>query len=434
MKNPGVFCFLLMLAACSFAQVTVVRAGRLIDPDSGTVLTDQKILIVGNKISAVGKDLQIPADAKWIDLSEKTVLPGLIDCHTHLADGNAIENGEPFNVLKKTASQIVLESVPNARATLLSGITTVRDVGTYRALNDVALRDAIAHGDIIGPRMFVAGAYITITGGAGAMTGQAPDIQLPWDLHYGEANSPWEVRQKVRLLAHNGADHIKVLSTGAVLTHGSSPNSTEFTLEELQAAVDEAHNFGLRVAAHAHNAQGIKNAIRAGVASVEHATLIDDEGIALAKEHGTYLDMDIYDEECIQEEGKKGILPADFLEHDRELGEKHRQNFRKAVAAGVKMSFGTDLGVCPYGSSPKQFAFMVKYGMTPMQAIQAATTNAADLLGHSNEIGSIKPGKYADLVAVAGDPLKDISVLENVEFVMKEGRVYKEAGAEACRK
>jgi len=433
-KNPGVFCFLLMLAACSFAQVTVVRAGRLIDPDSGTVLTDQKILIVGNKISAVGKDLQIPADAKWIDLSEKTVLPGLIDCHTHLADGNAIENGEPFNVLKKTASQIVLESVPNARATLLSGITTVRDVGTYRALNDVALRDAIAHGDIIGPRMFVAGAYITITGGAGAMTGQAPDIQLPWDLHYGEANSPWEVRQKVRLLAHNGADHIKVLSTGAVLTHGSSPNSTEFTLEELQAAVDEAHNFGLRVAAHAHNAQGIKNAIRAGVASVEHATLIDDEGIALAKEHGTYLDMDIYDEECIQEEGKKGILPADFLEHDRELGEKHRQNFRKAVAAGVKMSFGTDLGVCPYGSSPKQFAFMVKYGMTPMQAIQAATTNAADLLGHSNEIGSIKPGKYADLVAVAGDPLKDISVLENVEFVMKEGRVYKEAGAEACRK
>ena len=423
-----------MLAACSFAQVTVVRAGRLIDPDSGTVLTDQKILIVGNKISAVGKDLQIPADAKWIDLSEKTVLPGLIDCHTHLADGNAIENGEPFNVLKKTASQIVLESVPNARATLLSGITTVRDVGTYRALNDVALRDAIAHGDIIGPRMFVAGAYITITGGAGAMTGQAPDIQLPWDLHYGEANSPWEVRQKVRLLAHNGADHIKVLSTGAVLTHGNSPNSTEFTLEELQAAVDEAHNFGLRVAAHAHNAQGIKNAIRAGVASVEHATLIDDEGIALAKEHGTYLDMDIYDEECIQEEGKKGILPADFLEHDRELGEKHRQNFRKAVAAGVKMSFGTDLGVCPYGSSPKQFAFMVKYGMTPMQAIQAATTNAADLLGHSNEIGSIKPGKYADLVAVAGDPLKDISVLENVEFVMKEGRVYKEAGAEACRK
>jgi len=419
----------ILLYSLAAAQVTVVRAGRLVDPDSGTVLTDQKILIVGNKIAAVGKELHIPGNAKWIDLSDKTVLPGLIDCHTHLADGDSIQSGEPFNVLKRTASRIALESVPNARNTLLSGITTVRDVGTYRALNDIALRDAIAHGDIIGPRMYAAGAYITISGGAGAMTGQAPDIQLPWDLHYGEANSPWEARRKVRLLAHDGVDHIKVLSTGAVLTHGSSPQSTEFTLEELQAIVDEAHNFGLRVVAHAHNAQGIKNAIRAGVASVEHATLIDDEGIELAKKNGTYLDMDIYDEECIQEEGKKGILPADFLEHDRELGEKHRQNFRKAVMAGVKMAFGTDLGVCPYGSSPKQFAFMVKYGMTPMQAIQAATSNAADLLGHSDEIGSIKPGKDADLVAVSGDPLSDISLLEKIEFVMKEGKVYKQGGA-----
>ena len=254
-----------------------------------------------------------------------------------MADGKSL-GADPFNVLKKTASQIALESVTNARLTLLSGFTTVRDVGTYRALNDIALRDAIAAGDIIGPRMYVAGAYITITGGAGAMTGQAPDIQLPWDLHYGEANSPWEVRQKVRLLAHNGVDNIKLLSTGAVLTHGSNPQSVEFTPEELQAAVDEATNFGLRVEAHAHNPQGIKNAIRAGVASVEHATLIDDEGIELAKKHGTYLDMDIYDEECIQEDGRKGNIPLDFLEHDRELGERHRQNFRKAVQAGVKMS------------------------------------------------------------------------------------------------
>lgn len=434
MKKLALVLFALALSVCAFGQVTVVKAGRLIDPDSGTVLTNQTIVISGKRIQTVGSALPTPPGANIIDLSDKTVLPGLIDCHTHLADGDSIENGEPFNVLKKTASEIVLESVPNARATLLSGFTTVRDVGTYRALNDIALRNAIAKGEIIGPRMYVAGAYITITGGAGAMTGQAPDIQLPWDLHYGEADGPWQVRQKVRLLAHDGADHIKVLSTGAVLTHGSSPSSTEFTLEELQAAVDEAHNFGLRVAAHAHNPQGIKNAILAGVASVEHATLIDDEGIALAKQHGTYLDMDIYDEECIQEEGKKGTLPADFLEHDRAMGEQHRQNFRKAVEAGVKMSFGTDLGVCPYGSSPKQFAFMVKYGMTPMQAIQAATSNAADLLGHSNEIGSIKLGKSADIVAVSGDPLKDIRVLENIEFVMKEGKVYKEAGAEACRR
>src|SRR5437588_2396923 len=217
--------------------------------------------------------------------------------------------------------------VPNARVTLLAGFTTVRDVGVYRALVDVALRDAIARGDVIGPRMFVAGAYITISQGAGAMTGLAPDIQLPWDLHYGEANSPWEVRQKIRELAHRGADHIKILSTGAVLTHGSNPKSIEFTLEELLAAVDEARNFGLRVEAHAHAAEGIKNAIRAGVASIGHATLIDDEGIALAKERGTYLDMDIYDEECIQDTTKKNATPADFLEHDRELGQVQRENF-----------------------------------------------------------------------------------------------------------
>ena len=421
-----VFCCTLLAAA----QVTVVRAGHLIDSDSGTVLANQQILIVAGKIQAVGTELALPADAKVIDLSKMTVLPGLIDCHTHVADGQS--DGEPFNVLKKTASQIALESVPNARAMLFSGFTTVRDVGTYRALNDIALRDAINRGDVIGPRMFVAGAYITITGGAGAMTGQAPDIQLPWDLHYGEANSPWEVRQKVRLLAHDGVDLIKMLSTGAVLTHGSNPASLEFTPEELQAGVDEASHFGLRVAVHAHAAQGIKNAILAGAASIEHAEMLDDEIIALAKQHGTYLDMDIYDEECIQAGAKTGQTPADFLQHDADLGRIQRENFGKAVKAGVKMAFGTDAGVCPYGTSGKQFAFMVKYGMTAMQAIQAATSNAADLLGHSNDIGSIKAGRYADLIAVSGDPLKDISLLERVEFVMKDGKVYKSAAAAAC--
>ena len=413
----------LILAVLVSAQVTAVRAGKMIDPDSGAVLSNQVILIRDTKIEKVGKGIEIPADANVIDLSAMTVLPGLIDCHTHLADG--AWTGDPLNQFRKTAAQIALESVPNARVTLESGFTTVRDVGVYRALGDIALRDAIARGDIVGPRMYVAGAYVTIAGGAGAATGLSPDIQLPWDLHYGEANSPWEVRKVVRQLVQNGVDHIKVLSSGAVLTHGSNPKSQEFTPEELQAAVDEANHFGLRVAAHAHSPEGIKNAIRAGVASIEHATMIDDEGIALAKQHGTYLDMDIYDEECIQEEGKKGHIPADFLAHDAQLGELHRQNFRKAVAAGVKLSFGTDLGVCRYGTSPKQFAFMVKYGMTPMQAIQAATTSAADLLGHSAEIGSIKPGKYADIVAVSGDPLSDIRLLENVQFVMKEGKVYK---------
>ena len=420
----------LTLIQSAVAQVTVVRAGRLIDPDSGTVLTNQVILIKGGRIQAVGRELALPANAKVIDLSDKTVLPGLIDCHTHVADGQS--DGEPFNVLRKTASQIALESVPNARAMLLSGFTTVRDVGTYRALNDIALRDAIARSDVIGPRMFVAGAYITITGGAGAMTGQAPDIQLPWDLHYGEANSPWEVRQKVRLLAHDGVDVIKMLSTGAVLTHGSNPASIEFTEEELQAGVDEASHFGLRVAVHAHAAQGIRNAILAGATSIEHAEMLDEDIIAMAKQHGTYLDMDIYDEECIQAGAKTGQTPADFLQHDADLGRIQRENFGRAVRAGVKMAFGTDAGVCAYGTSGKQFAFMVKYGMTPMQAIQAATSNAADLLGHANELGSIKAGKYADLIAVSGDPLKDISLLERVEFVMKDGKVYKSAGAAAC--
>jgi len=431
LKRPACLVLLLIVSAgvspaqqtLPIPQVTVIRAGKLVNVDAGRVLMNQMLLVRGDKIEAVGENLTVPAGAAVIDLSKMTVLPGLIDCHTHLADTG---DAEPLHVLQKTSAESAYAAIPNARLTLLAGFTTVRDLGVYRAFNDVALRDAIAKGIVIGPRMFVAGAYITISEGAGAMTGLAPDIQLPWDLHYGEANSPWEVRQKVRLLAHRGADHIKILSTGAVLTHGSNPKSIEFTPEELQAAVDEARNFGLRVEAHAHAAEGIKNAIRAGAASIEHATLIDDEGIALAKEHGTYLDMDIYDEECIQDAAKENKTPADFLVHDRDLGEIQRRNFTKALRAGVKMSFGTDAGVCPHGTNARQFAFMVKYGMTPMQAIQSATSNAADLLGKSNLLGSLQPGKYGDIIAVLGDPLENIRLLENVKFVMKEGKIYRQ--------
>jgi imidazolonepropionase-like amidohydrolase len=407
------------------AHEFAIKAGHLVDVDSGTVLSDQVILVRDNRVIAVGKGLAIPTGATVIDLSNMTVLPGLIDCHTHLADGARDPSGDPLSYLKRTAAEVALESVPNAKDTLDSGFTTARDVGVYRALTDVALRDAIARGNISGPRMYVAGAYVTITGGAGALTGAAPDIQLPWDLRYGQADGPWQVRAVIRKLANDGVDHIKILSSGAVLEHGSNPNSQEFTMEELQAAVEEAHAFGLRVEAHAHSAQGIKNAIRAGVASVEHASMIDDEGIALAKERGTYLDMDIYDEECIEADARSGAIPPDFVQHDAALGQIQRDNFRKAVRAGVKLSFGTDAGVCPYGVAARQFAFMVKYGMTPMQAIQAATTSAADLLGHSDVLGSIKPGKYADIIAVASDPIHDVRALETVSFVMKDGKVYK---------
>ncbi len=409
-----------MAAQASEPPVTVIRAGRLVDVVAGRVLRNQTIVVRGNTIVAVGGDPEIPAGARIIDLSTSTVLPGLVDCHTHLAD---LASAEPMDILHKSAVETAYAAIPNARATLLAGFTTVRDVGVYRAFNDAAMRDAIAKGLIVGPRMYVAGAYVTITGGAGAMTGLSSDIELPRDLRYGEANSPWEVRQKIRDLAHRGADHIKVLATGAVLTHGSNPKSIEFTQEELRAAVEEAGNFGLRVEAHAHAAEGIKNALRAGVASIEHATLIDDEGIALAKQHGIYLDMDIYDEECIQ---SSPDTPPDFLEHDRDLAEAQRHNFTKAVKAGVKMAFGTDAGICPHGVNARQFAFMVKYGMTPMQAIQSATVNAADLIGHADLFGSITAGKSADIIAVATDPTTDIRALENVGFVMKEGQIYKQ--------
>ncbi len=408
-----------LAAADKWPRPIAIRAGNFIDVVAGRSLENQLILVRGAKIEAVGANLSVPDGATVIDLSGMTVLPGLVDCHTHLAD---LGDAEPLEMLKRTAAATAYDAIPNARVTLLAGFTTVRDVGVYRAFNDVAMRNAIAKGIIIGPRMYVAGAYITISEGAGAMTGLSPDIRLPRDLQFGVANGPWEVRQRIRELAHRGADHIKVLSTGAVLTHGSNPKSNEFTPEELRAAVEEAGNFGLRVAAHAHAAEGIKRAIRAGVASVEHATLIDDEGIDLAKQHGTYLDMDVYDEECIQSSAGE---PADFVVHDRDLGEAQRRNFTKAVLAGVKMTFGTDAGVCPQGLNARQFAFMVEYGMTPIQAIQSATVNAADLIGHPELFGSITAGKSADIIAVRGDPLADVRVLERVDFVMKEGVVHK---------
>ena len=404
--------------------MTAVKAGRLIDPRTGTVSSGVVLLIENGKVKSVGPALSVPTGARAIDLSGFTVLPGLIDCHTHLIDISGDE--DPLRELKNTAAQRAFESIPNARATIRAGFTTVRDVGTYRAFVDVALRDAIAKGWVEGPRMYVAGAYVTITGGGGALTGFAPDITLPWDLRFGIADGADQVRQKVRDIAQHGVDLIKVIATGAFLTHGSNPLSAEYTYEELRAAVEEATKKGLKVAAHAHSAEGIKLAARAGVASIEHGTYLDDEGIRLMKEHGTYLVADIYDAEWIRQGGKAGY-PQDLAEKQPEADEIQRQNFRKAVQAGVKIAFGTDVSNFPHGLNARQFAWQVKYGQTPIEAIRSATISAAELIGRGDEIGALEPGKWADLIAVKGDPLSDVRVLENVSFVMKEGKIFKDA-------
>jgi len=426
--------FLLAAAASASAAdspgIVAVRAGRLIDPASGTVTSGSVVLVEKGRVTAVGPSVAIPAGARVIDLSGMTVLPGLMDCHTHLV-GDYVDDKDPLSELKSSSAARAFESIPNARATLDAGYTTVRDVGTYRAFVDVAMRDAIAKGYFPGPRMFVAGAYLTITGGGGAVTGFSPDVALPWDLRFGIADGADQVRQRVRDIAQHGVDVIKVLATGAFLTHGSDPHAVEYTYDEMRAAVEEAGHKGLKVAAHAHSADGIKIAVRAGVASIEHGTYLDDEGIRMMKERGTYLVADIYDAEWIRQGAKTGY-PEDFATKQPEGDEIQRQAFRKAAKAGVKIAFGTDASVYPHGLNARQFAWQVKYGQTPMEAIRSATTSAADLIGRDPDIGTIAPGKRADLIAVAGDPLADVSVLEKVAFVMKDGVVYKGPAAEAA--
>ncbi|MGH8313581.1 MAG: amidohydrolase family protein [Steroidobacterales bacterium] len=397
----------------------VIRAGHLIDVEQGRVVGPQMILVRDGRIAEVAPEIAVPTGASVVDLGAYTVLPGLIDAHTHLTIDQV--NQDPLAELEHTAAERAFGSIPNARAVLRAGFTTVRDLGSYRALVDVALRDAINRGDVEGPRMFVAGAYLTITGGAGAVTGFSPDVALPWDLHFGSANSPSEVRERVRTLASQRVDVIKMFATGAILTHNSNPTGREFTPEELAAGAEEARNFGLKLAVHAHGAEGIKAAIRAGAASIEHGTLMDDEGRALMKEHGTYLVPTLEVRNCVGSN-----YAAEFVAKSQKIMAAQLANFRKAVEAGVKIGFGTDIGVCRFGDNAREFKLMVDNGMTAMHDIQSATIVDAELLGQSQQIGSIAQGKWADIIAVRGDPLVDIRQLEDVRFVMKAGRIYKQ--------
>jgi imidazolonepropionase-like amidohydrolase len=415
-------------AAMSDERV-LIRAGRLIDVERERVLTDHVIVIEGDRIVDVVAEGPAESSSVTIDLPDRTVLPGLIDCHAHMI--GEMETGLGYAALvMRTAAQEAMTGVRNARATVEAGFTTVRDVGTFRAFVDCALRDAINAGDVAGPRMMCAGAYVTVSGGGGDVTGLSPDVDavVPIDLRFGVANSVDEVRARVRRILGGGADFIKVIATGAVLTEGTTPGAPEFSEDEIRAAVEEAGLSGAHVAAHAHGAEGIKRAVRAGVRSIEHGSLMDDEAIELMASSGTYLAADVYCGDWIAEEGARGGWSADVMRKNEETTDAQREGFTKAVKAGVAIAYATDSGVYPHAWVGKQFAYMVRYGMTPMQAIRSATVVASELMGWPDRVGTIAAGRFADLVAVVGDPLDDVSVLEDIGFVMKAGVVVKDRG------
>ncbi|WP_336132172.1 Xaa-Pro dipeptidase [Alteromonas sp. CH_XMU1407-6] len=404
-----------------FAETTVITADRMIDVANGKVVKQAAVIVTDNIITASGrlKDLTVPNEATRIDLGNATLMPGLMDMHVHLTS-DATRHG--YKRLEVSLPRAAITGVKHAKATLDAGFTTVRNVGAP-GFADVALRDAINAGDVVGPRMFVAGPSLGVTGG------HCDSNLLPYEYdNYSEgvADGPCEVRKKVRRNIKYGATVIKFCATGGVLSKGTKVGAQQYTFEEMKALIDEAHLRGLTVATHAHGTNGIKAAIKAGVDSVEHVSLLDDEAIDLAKKNGTYFSMDIYVTEYILGEGEKAGILEESLNKERIVGKTQRENFEKAVKAGVNMVFGSDAGVYPHGDNPKQFARMVKFGMTPIQAIQAATINPARLLKQEATLGSLEKGKLADIVAVPGNPLDDMSLMEKVGFVMKDGQIVKQ--------
>ncbi len=410
----------LVLATAVQAETIILTADAMVDVESGELVANPVVRIEDGTIVSVstGEAPQVE-NADYVNLTGKTILPGLIDMHVHLTSDSDLHGYKRLSVSDERAA---ITGVVNARTTLMAGFTTVRNVGAG-SFGDVALRDAINEGDIPGPRMFVSGPPIGITGGHCSDNNLLPpEYEATGE---GVADGPWAARSKVRYNRKFGVDLIKTCSTGGVLSKGTKVGAPQYTIEELTALVEEAHSHGLKVASHAHGSEGIVNALKAGVDTIEHASFIDDEGIRLAREGGAYLNMDIYVTEFILGEGEAaGILP-ESLEKERQVGQTQRDNFRRAHEAGAKMSFGTDAGVYPHGDNARQLSRMVRFGMTSAEALQAATINSADALGQAGNVGVIAAGALADIIAVEGNPLADISLLESVKFVMKVGEVYK---------